>query len=406
MKPLIINHAVPMAKVRIITLRDSTDRTLKTLHKIGVMQIEESKELKPVDRAAIESQKKEVRELLNFASNVLAYLPGKKPSASLEEFDVIYTKSFRDISDEVRLLYSKFNSLQERISKLDTEAQKLAGFKKYLEPFAGTPGIKLKDLNYSGLYLTARVFTLSTEAFKTSEERLKKYTLQSTSFAVENEAVTHIVAETKDQKALEAQINEIGGKILDIPVQDLTLKDFLAANENNLKELNARMSEQKLELEKKVGDDLDRIFLLREVLAAEEERLSVLEKGAEAKYVSLISGWVPQTQVGDVISGVRQEVPYAFIDSRPPEDSEQPPTKMDNAAPLKPFQLIVDMFGTPKYREWDPTPIVAFSFAVFFGIMTQDIAYSIGIMLVTKFMLPKFVDNPNGDNFKLFQRVL
>jgi V/A-type H+-transporting ATPase subunit I len=405
-KPLIINHPEPMAKVRIITLKDSAEKTLKTLHKIGVMQVEEAKELKPVDRTAIEKEKKEVGELLTFASNVLNYLPEKKPSASLEEFEVTYTQPFKDISDEVRLLYSKVNKLQERISKLETEVETLTQVKKYLELFVGTPGLKLKDLNYNGVYLIARVFIFSAEAFKTSEEKLKRYILQSTSFPVENDVVTHVVAEANDQKALETRVSEIGGKVLSIPSGDSLLGEFLAENEKNIEELEYKISELKQELLKKAGEDIDRLSLLHEALAAENERLVVLEKAAEARYVSLIEGWVPESDVESVTAGVRENIEYVFIDTRKPESGEVPPSKLDNAAALKPFELIVKIFDIPKYGGWDPTPVVAYSFALFFGIMVSDFIYGLGLMVATKFLLPKFTDNPQSEGFKQFQKLL
>ncbi|MBA7690816.1 hypothetical protein ES703_99348 [subsurface metagenome] len=95
-----------------------------------------------------------------------------------------------------------------------------------------------------------------------------------------------------------------------------------------------------------------------------------------------------------------------FIDTRKPEQPEEPPTKLKNLAGIKPFQTIVNMFATPKYREWDPTPIVSYSFAFFFGLMVGDVIYALGIMLLGKFLLAKLVDDPHSDNFKLFQRLI
>jgi V/A-type H+/Na+-transporting ATPase subunit I len=79
---------------------------------------------------------------------------------------------------------------------------------------------------------------------------------------------------------------------------------------------------------------------------------------------------------------------------------------MKNTAAIKPFEVIVNMFGTPKYREWDPTPITAYSFAIFFGLMLCDVAYAIGIILAARFLIRKFVDDPHSEGYRLFQRVL
>jgi V/A-type H+-transporting ATPase subunit I len=73
---------------------------------------------------------------------------------------------------------------------------------------------------------------------------------------------------------------------------------------------------------------------------------------------------------------------------------------------IKPFQTVVNLFATPKYREWDPTPIISYSFALFFGLMVGDVVYALGIMLLGKYLLGKLVDDPQSENFKLFQRLI
>ena len=60
----------------------------------------------------------------------------------------------------------------------------------------------------------------------------------------------------------------------------------------------------------------------------------------------------------------------------------------------------------PKYRESDPTPIIAYSFAFFFGIMLSDVVYALGVMLLAKFLLRKIIDNPESEGFRLFQRLI
>ncbi|MFH0847366.1 MAG: V-type ATPase 116kDa subunit family protein [Chloroflexota bacterium] len=406
MKPLIVNHPEPMMKVRVITLRDAAEKTLKTLHKIGAMHIEEAKELKPADRAAIESEKKEVAELLGFATSILSYLPARELSLSAETFEVTYAKPLKEIGAEVRLLHAKVASLKERLEKVAREIEETTRLIKYLTLLAAQGARRLNDLNYRGAYLVSKVFVLSQDAFKDAEKKLNRYLLGSTAVSAEGEVVLHAVFATADEKPLESLIAEIGGRALDIPAEDAGIDEFIKTGETKLAELRSKMAELRAELEEKTGEDYERIFLVREALAAESERLSVLEKAAEARYVTLVEGWVPARQVEDVFSGIRGEVPYVFVDGRPPGDDEQPPTKLNNSTVTKPFEVIVNLFGTPMYREWDPTPIVAYSFAFFFGIMTCDFVYGLGVIFLAKFLLGKFVDDPHTEGFKAFQKLL
>jgi len=406
MIPLILNNPESMVKVRVMTMKDYSEKALKTLHKIGVLHIEESKELKPIDKAVIEREQKEVSELLTFVDNVLSYIPQKERVSLGEDVEVIYTRAFGEISNEVRLLYNKINKLHERIIKLNDEAQQLTELSRYLESLAGQTEFRLGDLNFSGGYLFSRVFVLPSETYKSLYDRLKNYLFENVVTPVESETVFHAIGKVGDQEIIESTVTDAGGKILQIPDEDLTLRDFLEITKGKIGSLEEESTKLGEELQSKAGEDLNRLVLLREALSAENERLLVLEKACEAKYVILIEGWIPENNIEPVTSEVKENIDYVFIDTRQPEPSEEPPTKLKNLAGIKPFQAIVNLFATPKYREWDPTPIVAYSFAFFFGLMVGDVIYALGIILLGKFLLSKLVDTPESEGFKLFQKLI
>ena len=406
MKPLILGHAETMSRVRVITVKDSSEKTFKALYRIGVLHIEESKELRPADKGAIENEKKEVTELLAFVDGILSQIPEKKAVVDVKKFEVTYAKPLKEMSQEIRLIYGKVDSLRERIDRLVDESRKLQEIKKYLGSFLDEPDLKIGDLNYTGEYLISRVIIFSGEAFKNSEDKFRKSLLVSRVYSLENEVVLYAVAEARNWKLIESLVADSGGRVLQLPDENLRVRDFLASNDARIRESEARVAELRRELKEKAGEDAERLVLLRAALSAESERLQVLEKAAEGRYVTLLEGWIPERDVADAISEIKREIDYVFIDSRAPLEAEKPPTKLDNLPVTRPFQVIIELFGTPGYREWDPTPVVAYSFAIFYGIMTQDVLYAVVTALLVKYLLPKFTDNPNSEGFRLFQRVL
>ncbi|MFC1900748.1 V-type ATP synthase subunit I [Chloroflexota bacterium] len=406
MIPVLVNTPEPMLKLRVVTVKDNSEQTLKVLHRVGVLHIEESEELEPVDKAAIEDERREVNELLSFIDKVLVYLPQKEPVMLGDDVEVIYTRPFSEISGEVRTLYNKTDKLHERIDKLDTESSQLAELDKYLGPVSNQMNLTLKDLNFTGDYLFSRVIIFPGDAYENYHDEFGKYITENIVTTIDEETIVHAVAEVRDKEAIESLVAEIGGRILEVPDEDGSLEGFLEAAEGKLKGLEDEKAGMLKQLEVEVGEDLKRLILLKEALAAESERLQVLEKATEAKYVTLVEGWAPEPVVEPAIAEIREQIDYAFIDAREPEKDEEPPTKYRNPGGLKPFQIIVNMFATPKYREWDPTPIVTYSFAFFFGLMICDVLYAIGLMLLGKFLLKRFVDDPTTENFKMFQRLL
>ena len=406
MIPLIVNTSDPMAKVRVVTTKDYSTKTLKTLHTIGVLHVEESEELKPVDKEAIEGERRNISELLTSINDILAYLPKGEKVSLREDVEVIYTRPFDEVDSEVRLLCTKLSNVHQRATKLNKDIKELTELTKYLGSLERQADIRLQDLNFSGSYLFSRVFVFPNELFETSYPKLRDYILESLSGTVENETVSYAIAKSENQETIEFAVEDGGGRILPIPGEDLTLREFLEAADGDIHSLEEELAKLHTEIESKTRENLEKLVLFREALSAETERLAVLAKACEAKYVTLIEGWIPESNVEAAISELRENIGYVFIDTRKPEQAEEPPTKMRNATAVKPFEVIVNLFGTPKYKEWDPTPVIAYSFAIFFGIMLGDVVYAALLMLFAYRGLRLLADNPESEGFKLFQRII
>ena len=406
MIPLIVNTSDPMAKVRVVTTKDYSTKTLKTLHTIGVLHVEESEELKPVDKEAIEQERKEIGELSTSINDILAYMPKGERVALKEDVEVIYTRPFDEVDSEVRLLCTQLSNMHRSAAKFSEEVKELTELSKYLGSLERQADIRLQDLNFSGSYLFSRVFVFPNELFETSYLKLRDYILENLSGTVENETVLYAIAKVENQETIESIVKDDGAKILHIPGGKLTLSEFLEVANGNIHSLEEELAKLHTEIVSKTRENLEKLVLFREALSAETERLAVLAKACEAKYVTLIEGWIPESNVEATISELRENIGYVFIDTRKPEQAEEPPTKMRNAAAVKPFEVIVNLFGTPKYKEWDPTPVIAYSFALFFGIMLGDVVYAALLMLFANRGLRFLVDNPESEGFRLFQRII
>lgn len=406
MIPLIVNSSDPMAKVRVVTTKDYSTKTLKTLHTTGVLHVEESKELKPIDKEAIEEERKKINELLANINDILAYMPKGERVSLKEHVEVIYTRPLDEVDSEVRLLCTKLSKMHQIAAKLEEKIRELAELTRYLGSLERQADIRLKDLNFSGSYLFSQVFVFPNELFETSYPKLRDYVLESLSGTVENETVLYAIAKIEDLETIESTVKDDGGKILHIPENNLTLREFLEVADGNLHSLEEELAKLHIEIESKTRENLEKLVLFREALSAEIERLTVLTKASEAKYVTLIEGWIPESNVESTISQLKENIGYVFIDTRKPEQAEEPPTKMKNPTPLRPFEVVVNLFGTPKYDEWDPTPIIAYFFAFFFGLMLGDVVYAILLMLFAYHGLHRLVNDPQTEGFRLFQRTL
>ncbi len=110
------------------------------------------------------------------------------------------------------------------------------------------------------------------------------------------------------------------------------------------------------------------------------QALNRLEKEmVSSKDVVLISCWVPDRKLERLKSAIeniteRKCVITSISDIEAIEkEGMTPPTKLSNPSFLKPFEGLVLNFGVPRYKEVDPTPLVAFSYVLMYGMMFGDL---------------------------------
>jgi len=60
----------------------------------------------------------------------------------------------------------------------------------------------------------------------------------------------------------------------------------------------------------------------------------------------------------------------------------RPPTKLKNPWFVRPFEFFVRMYGLPAYDELDPTPFVAVTYTLLFGIMFSDVGQGLLLSLL------------------------
>lgn len=103
-----------------------------------------------------------------------------------------------------------------------------------------------------------------------------------------------------------------------------------------------------------------------------------------------IFGWIPEKDAEGFanqfkkLSGVD-----CVIEGTEEAGNVVPPTKLVNSKAVKPYESFIDMYGLPSYNEIDPTPLMALTYTLFFGIMFGDLGQGILIFLTGLFLTLK-----------------
>ena len=103
-----------------------------------------------------------------------------------------------------------------------------------------------------------------------------------------------------------------------------------------------------------------------------------------------ISGWTPSSEIDSIRKIVKEasdgtgvvEVIEAEDDALVKAGIESVPVKFKGGALLRPFQMLITNFGTPRYNELDPTIFVGITFVLLFGFMFGDIGQGLVLALV------------------------
>ncbi|MBQ7475572.1 MAG: ATPase [Clostridia bacterium] len=94
-----------------------------------------------------------------------------------------------------------------------------------------------------------------------------------------------------------------------------------------------------------------------------------------------LTGWIPASEKERVKTLLSKVAGVSFSASAP-DPSSSPPVIIRNPRIFRPFEFFVRMFGTPSYGEADPTPFVAVTYVLLFGVMFGDLGQGIVVSVV------------------------
>ena len=149
----------------------------------------------------------------------------------------------------------------------------------------------------------------------------------------------------------------------------------------SLRELREELQQLELQIEdlSAARASLTRwIDRLRDNLYAAEDRAALaraIDETWSEPHVFAIQGWAPTVAI-DRIRGFTDAAGLVLLE-RKPTPMETPPTLLDNSEKLGGGQEIVSFWQLPGYHDFDPSAVVAVSFATFFAMIMSDAGYSL-----------------------------
>lgn len=180
------------------------------------------------------------------------------------------------------------------------------------------------------------------------------------------------------------------GEVAPAVGQELTLPECslseavarVAALQEKSRQLDAELAEladttlpalRCLEKEWSTSIAFDKVVL--DTTRVAEDKLMVLE------------GWIPEEKEAPVEEWLSKQ--GAYYEIRKPNKDDVVPVLFKNNAFTKMYEVLTRMYGMPNYTDFDPTPIVAPFFSLFFAFCMGDAGYGLVLILLGFFLKKK-----------------
>lgn len=146
----------------------------------------------------------------------------------------------------------------------------------------------------------------------------------------------------------------------------------------------------------------DKICDTQDYFRIRADKYNVISELDQTKHVFVINGYIPEEDCDKLIQ-MCDRIASCYVEFGDVNE-EEAPVKLKNNKFAEPAQSIVNMYSPPSHADIDPTPILAFFFYFFFGMMFSDAGYGLLMVVVIGIVLKVFKPDKNmRNNLKLFQ---
>ena len=195
-----------------------------------------------------------------------------------------------------------------------------------------------------------------------------------------------------------ADMQEIDGLFQSLYFERIRVPDYahgtpqeaIAFIEKDLQREEGVLAEIKTQIAGVAAGERERAQKLYAKLCLLGNAFELRDKAAFVKNNFVVLGHIPRKEEGR-FSNAFQDLDKVTVSLKDP--NEEPrlsvPVRLKNLAFVKPFEMFVDMYGLPSYEDLDPTPYVAFTYILLFGIMFGDLGQGLLVSLLGLFLYKK-----------------
>ncbi len=381
-----------MQKICICALKKDRKKILEILQRLGVIEVSyvdvKTYGLEQVDTSSRKSIFEKNRLVAMESIEILdKYIPAKSGLLDSIAGPKDITKgnyyTFADETDEIMRIAYKIVELNERISDVNLEIQRLntqlsvinkfenlsvpLGFKgtKKTRAFIGSLPGNLEKSN-----IISKILNI--------EPKLERLEIEIIS-REKNQTNIFVLAHADDAKKVESILKSIG---FSFPPLKTTI-----VPEQEEKRLIDEISLLRQEISTNTNEIIsykgmrNAIKFIVDYYGMRIQKYDVISRLGQTQSVFILTGYITKND-SEVLKRAFNEIDNIYIGLNNPNKEDDVPVKLINNSFSSPVEGVLESYSLPGKKEVDPTSVMSIFYYVLFGLMLSDAAYGIIITLV------------------------
>jgi len=388
-------------KVNIFTHLELKDEIIEELQKTGCVQIKDvtpkSKksslsDFNETNNTESISALPEVKYCIDYLSNFI-----DKPKKS--DISTLTTDNVYDYK-KLPLLFSRFNykKIYDKCKELDGKLKELKNRENHIlkiqEQLEEWKELNLKLEDLEGTKSTKIIVgTLPLKDFISCLEEVRKIgkEIEINKFTEDKKRCKIVIISiTEYYTTIKKVLDKYNFDSLQVHTE------FTKTPKNILKDISEEL--ESIREKRRVISDASRklyrenlsLYLAFDYLSLLKSRKDIEIYLKMTKKVIIIEGWILEKNIDIMKKSLFNKTKELEIVFSDPNEEDDIPVALANNKFVEPFESITELYGIPKYKEFDPTPLFAPFYFIFFGMCLSDAGYGLVIAVLSYWALAKF----------------
>lgn len=389
---------LPMLRFFLVGHKDEEEEVLSLLQDLGAIEIEKINvdnnfelEWLPPKISDISRELNRIKSNVTFLKDFVEtkgsiidlFVPQKLPLSDKEKEDLI--KNFNNNGG-----YETIESWQGSLEEIKSSINTLLQDKEILMPFENLDlSIRnIRELKYVDVFL-GQIRRSDLEKFA---EEIRTY-LADISVVKETPQYTFFIVVSHKDIAGEMRgvFSKYNVTLFNLEKFSGTPKEELISIERRIEILTKRRDEILREIREKGELLLNALYVQYDSYQNDLVRYEHLGRIIHTKKMFFITGWIKEKDAKEIRETLEKRFKDLYVETSKPEPDDEPPVALENNSFATPFEVVTGIYGYPNSKEFDPTPLLAPFFAIFFALCLTDAFYGIVLSILSLYLYKNLI---------------